>query len=437
MSAGKPVSVSQVNAYLSRLIASDGVLSDIAVTGEVSNYKVHGSGHVYFSLKDTASRLDCFLPAGIYRGLDFKIDEGAEIIAEGYINVFEKGGRYSLTIRQVSLSGGKGDLARAFEGLKHKLAEKGYFETSRKKALPFFPLKIALVTSKTGAAVEDMSKIITARNSAADILIFPTLVQGDGAAVKIASRIRQINVSYPDVDVMIVGRGGGSAEDLWAFNEEPVADAIFESVIPVISAVGHETDFTISDFVADKRAETPTAAAVMAAPDTYELSEDLDALLGQIKGSLAGITSRLELRIRANNMDALLGRLKSGIAERVKHIASIQTGLRYAIIKKTDKKPEIKGRLAGIRNAAFTKAERGAYRLEAQYKRLEALNPLGVLSRGYAIVENEAGRAVGRAAALSEGENINALFFDGSVKASVREIKPREIKPREIELKEE
>jgi len=304
----KPIRVSQLNAYLARLIASDGVLSDVAVTGEISNFKLHGSGHVYFSLIDEMSRIDCFLPSGIYRGIGMDLSDGKEVVAEGYVNVYEKGGRYSLTIRRL-VAAGQGDLSLAFERLKKKLSEKGYFEEVHKKPLPSFPERVAIVTSETGAAVQDMLKIIQARNSVADVFVFPTLVQGAGAAEMIAARIRQVNEDYPETDVMIVGRGGGSAEDLNAFNEEAVADAIFNSVIPVISAVGHETDFTIADFVADVRAETPTAAAAMAVPDTGELLDDIEALFSQVKSGIKGRLSNMELKLRVNNINALLGAL--------------------------------------------------------------------------------------------------------------------------------
>ena len=417
----KPVRVSQLNAYLARLIASDGVLSDVAVTGEVSNFKKHGSGHVFFSLKDDESRIDCFLPAGIFHSVGFEITEGAEVVAEGYVNVYEKGGRYSLTIRRLTAAG-RGGQSLAFEQLKRKLAEKGYFDEGRRKPLPAFPLKIAIVTSDTGAAVNDMVKIITSRNSVADILVFPTLVQGDSAAEMIASRIRQVNRDFPDVDVLIAGRGGGSSEDLAAFNEEVVADAVFESKIPVISAVGHETDFTIMDFVADRRAETPTAAAMLAAPDTGELSEDLEALMDRLKGGLAGLASRMELRLRANNLAALIGRLKSGIAERETRAAAVRAAIQRAVSAKKDRVTELVALRAALGGSLASKLERAEYRAHTQAEKLEALDPSRVLSRGYAIIEGAGGTAVSRAAALSAGQCVSARFFDGKAIADIKEV---------------
>ena len=417
----KPISISQLNAYIAKLISTDTALSDIAAFGEVSNFKVHGSGHVYFSLVDEGSRIDCFLPSGIYRGLGFKLADGAEVVAEGYVNVYEKGGRYSLTIRRL-VSGGQGDLSQAFEQLKQKLAEKGYFDESHKKPLPVFPKTIAVVTSNTGAAINDIRKIITSRNSVADILIFPTLVQGEGAAEMIASRIRQANADFPEADVMIVGRGGGSSEDLWAFNEEAVADAIFHSKIPVISAVGHETDFTIADFVADRRAETPTAAVMMAAPDTDELAEDLDMALGQIRRRVSGLASNMELRLRANNMGALISRLKQGISERETHTAALLERISVAMRAKVGRAPEFERHLSSIRNAVHKMVDRAAYRAQGQSERIDALNPLGVLTRGYAIIEVDGGGVVSQASALAPGQGICARFADGTATATVKEV---------------
>ena len=398
--ARKPIRVSQLNSYLAKLIAADGVLSDISVIGEVSNFKVHGSGHVYFSLIDDASRIDCFLGSGIYRNLGFELRDGTELIAEGYVNVYEKGGRYSLNIRKL-FEEGQGGVSQDFERLKKKLAEKGYFEEDRKKILPDFPQKIAIVTSETGAAVNDIIKIITTRNSVVSVLIYPTLVQGEGASKMIAARIKQVNEDLPPADVMIVGRGGGSSEDLAAFNDEVVADAIFSSKIPVISAVGHETDFTISDFVADRRAETPTAAAVLACPDTGELTEDVEALYSTIKTGLTRQVSINEMRIRANNMEALIGRLKSGVSERDAYLSSVSMRMKGSVM---------------------SKVEKAGYRAKGQMERLEALSPVKVLSRGYAIVVDGDGHAVTSAVNLAEGDETYMRFSDGRVSAIVKKV---------------
>ena len=417
----KAIRVGQLNAYIARLISADSVLSDIAVVGEVSNFKVHGSGHVFFSLKDDESRIECFLSASAYRRLGFDLAEGEEVVAEGQVNVYEKGGRYSLAVRRLTAAG-RGGLAQAFEALKKKLAAKGYFAEERKKPLPVFPLKVAIVTSDSGAAVSDIQKIITSRNSVVSILVFPTLVQGPGAAAMIASRIRLVNAQYRDTDVMIVGRGGGSAEDLWAFNEEAVADAIFESKIPVISAVGHETDFTIADFVADKRAETPSAAAMLAAPDTKELKGDLEAVLSHLRGSIHKIVLQKSMLARANNVGELIVSLKAGVSERETHAVSLHGRMQRAVHAKTGFAADL-DRLRGLAgNAVAMKAERSASRFQAQFEKLEALDPLRVLLRGYAIIEDENGRVVGKAGELFSGQGIAARFADGRAKAVIEEV---------------
>jgi exodeoxyribonuclease VII large subunit len=441
--AKKPIHVSQLNAYIGRLLSADSNLSDICVTGEISNFKLHGSGHVFFSLKDDRARVNCFLPSGIFRRLGFELHDGLQTVCEGYVNVFEKNGAYSLNIRALRPEG-QGSLAEAFEAVKKKLAAKGYFDEGHKKALPAFPRNIAIVTSNTGAAVEDMVKIITARNSVCNIRVFPTLVQGGAAAEMIASRIRQVNAGFPDTDVLIVGRGGGAAEDLWAFNEETVADAVFASRIPVISAVGHETDFTICDFVADLRAETPTAAAQMAAPDTGELIEDLDVLRSVLKD---GMMSRLvfaDMRIRANNVDGLHARLDRRIQIRAAETNAIRAEMTVAVRKKASEKfcgaidallvsmraamerqlrdaggerMEIAG--TGMRARMERRMATETHRAAICGERLEMLSPLKVLTRGYAIVEDRNGRAVQAAAVLKSGDEVGLRFADGTTPAVV------------------
>jgi len=281
----KPVTVTQLNGYIKRVLQSDPLLSSVSVIGEVSNLKFHESGHVYFSMKDGASKINCFLPADRVKDLRYELADGMEVTAAGFIYIYEKGGTYSLNVRDIEISG-QGDLATAFDQLKKKLQNEGIFDRAAKKPLPDFPKKIAIVTSGTGAALEDMLKIIRSRNNIVDILVYPVLVQGPGAAKEIARGINDINDKFPETDIIITGRGGGSIEELWAFNEEIVARSIFGSVIPVISAVGHETDVTISDFAADVRAETPTAAAHMAVPDVSELKKHIMSLKSELSRSI-------------------------------------------------------------------------------------------------------------------------------------------------------
>ncbi len=240
----KPVSVTQLNEYISRVLTTDPLLGNIRVTGEITNLKYHSTGHVYFSIADENSKINCFFPVSYVKNLRIKLYDGLKVIINGYINVYKKGGTYTLFVRSIE-SCGEGDLAAAFELLKKKLDAEGLFAQEHKKPIPAFPRKIGIVTSETGAALQDILKIIKGRTSLVDILIFPVLVQGPDAAADIASALDRINETFHDIDTLIVGRGGGSAEDLWPFNEECVARAIYRSRIPVISAVGHEIDFTI------------------------------------------------------------------------------------------------------------------------------------------------------------------------------------------------
>lgn len=262
----KPVSVTQLNTYIKRILSADPILNNIGVCGELSNLTRHSSGHWYFSLKDENSRVNCFLPASRVASLRFALDEGMQITVYGSLSVYERGGSYSLQVRDVQAEG-EGTLKQAYDLLKRKLEAEGLFDPARKRPLPANPRRIGVVTSPTGAAIHDIISTVGRRNPGVDILIYPALVQGEGSAASVCEGIRCMNEKFPDLDLLIVGRGGGSAEDLWTFNEESVARAVSSSAIPVISAVGHEVDYVITDFAADLRGATPTAAAELAVPD--------------------------------------------------------------------------------------------------------------------------------------------------------------------------
>lgn len=307
----RPITVTQLNDYIARVFDSDTLLMNVAVTGEISNLKYHSSGHVYFSLNDENSKVNCFLPSSYVRTLKYELGDGLEITATGKINVYRKGGYYSLFVRNVQVAG-EGGLSMAFQLMKEKLEKEGLFDPAHKKPIPAFPHKIGILTSSTGAAVKDIIKIIRSKNELVDIMVFPVQVQGDGAAADIAGMLRFVNDNYDDIDTLIVGRGGGSQEDLWAFNEEILARAIYDSRIPVISAVGHEIDFSISDFVADLRAETPTAAADIAVPDIKELVDRLDKFSSEMLLNLKNVLRVGELKVEQaysrmkQDMDLLL-----------------------------------------------------------------------------------------------------------------------------------
>lgn len=374
----KPVTVTQLNEYISRVLGTDPLLSNITVTGEISNLKHHSSGHIYFSISDASSKINCFLPASYARNLAYELGDGINVIIRGYVNVYKKGGTYTLFVRELEAAG-EGDLSIAFELLKSKLRDEGLFDAAHKRPIPAFPRKIAIITSPTGAAVRDMIKIITGRTSMTDVTIFPAQVQGTGAAAEMAEVLDFVNENFPDTDTVIIGRGGGSAEDLWAFNEEVLARAIYRSKIPVISAVGHETDFSISDFVADMRAETPTAAAEKAVPDDGQLKK-------QILTYMTGLMTDLKNRVDLSEL------------RREKYIQN----MRIALIKRIDDYE---------------------HSLLQSYITLDENNPVRILNKGYAYIENTRGQVVSSAGSVIEGSRYRIFFKDGSIEATFNDIK--------------
>lgn len=403
----KPVPVGQLNNYIGRVLKTDPILSNISVVGEISNLKYHSSGHVYFSLKDDSSRVNCFLSWGNLQNISCPLEEGMEVVAAGFISVYERGGYYSLNVRDIEVNG-RGQLAAAFEKLKAKLGEEGLFREEHKKELPFFPLKIAVVTSETGAAVRDIIRTIKNKNKVVDILVYPVLVQGPAASGEISSAIDDINVNHKDVDVIITGRGGGSMEELWAFNEEAVARSIYESEIPVISAVGHETDFTISDFIADRRAATPTAAAEMTVPDTGELEAELDRISLEMTSDLGLAIARRKERLEALNPTAFARNLKSRIL--------------YEQVN-ADRLIEVMGdamnnRLVSARN-----------RVEMLREFIESSNPKAILARGYSVVTDNSGKIIRSTDELSEGLGVNIETGNGTAEAVITGIKKGEEYP--------
>lgn len=373
----KPVTVSQLNEYISRVIGTDPLLGAVVVKGEISNLKYHSTGHVYFSVIDAASKLNCFLHREYAMKLPWMLEDGMEVILTGGVSVFKKNGTYSLYVRNIELSGA-GSLAVAFEQMKAKLSREGLFDPSHKKPIPPYPDKIGVITSRTGAAVRDILKIIQSRNDTVDVILFPVAVQGDGAGAEIAAMIDYVNGHYDDIDTLIVGRGGGSADDLWAFNEEAVARSIYRSRIPVISAVGHEIDFTISDLVADLRAETPTAAAQMAVPDSRELSRQLSDMAGQLRLQLSNKLMYYQL-VAEREAESM----KRQLSARIDQFASV---------------------------------------IERHRLILEENNPSKVLESGYAVLSGADGRVITEASALTVGESYDLTLRDGHAACVITEI---------------
>lgn len=395
----KPVKVSQLNSYIKRILQTDPILGNVSVVGEISNLKFHGSGHVYFSLKDENSKINCFLAAGNLAAIRCDLREGLEVVADGYIYLYERGGSYSLNIRNMEAAG-QGDLAAAFEKLKAKLEKEGLFDSRHKKPLPFFPEKIAVVTSATGAAVRDITKIIRSKNDCVDILIYPVLVQGPKAPAEIEAAIYDINENHRDVDVIITGRGGGSMEELWAFNDEGVARSIFASEIPVISAVGHETDFTIADFVADLRAETPTAAADKAVPDTGQLREYIGSVAWEMKRNLRNVTEDRRKHLEMLNPQSFGRDIQSRIALDQMTVDNI---------------------IHDMGNHMKTRISSLSHRLTLMEETLRSADPRAILSRGYCVVTDDEGNIVKDAAALREDQMIRIEASTGYARARVTE----------------
>ena len=395
----KPIRVSQLNSYIKRLLQSDPLLGNVSVIGEISNLKHHGSGHVYFTLKDENSRINCFLSSDTLRDIRFELADGMEIVAEGYIYLYERGGSYSLNIRDIRVEG-MGNLSIAFEKLKEKLAGEGLFDEKYKNPLPAFPRNIGVITSETGAAVRDIISIIKGRNDVVHVMIFPVLVQGPGAAAEIAEAIRMVNEKFPHFDTLIVGRGGGSREELWAFNEEIVARSIFQSVIPIISAVGHEIDFSISDFVADKRAETPTAAAQMAVPDTKELKLALNQYRESLERRLENHLRMMDLKLRAMSP----GQMAQTLLHRIQREA-----LSCEHLKKE------------MENHLISEIRTNENRIDGIKDQLAALNPLNIMERGYAAILDGQGILRSSASDFSKDDPLTARFRDGRVDCIVVE----------------
>ncbi len=404
----KPIKVSQVNSYIKRILGTDPILGNLSVTGEISNLKYHDTGHVYFTLKDEGSKLSCFLPESNLANVRYELEDGMEVTAMGRVNVYEKGGTYSLYVSGIEVSG-IGDLTIAFQKLKEKLEKEGLFHQKHKKQIPMFSKKIAVITAETGAAVRDILRTIQNKNNKIDVIVYPCLVQGNGAAADISQAIKQVNVLFPEVDCIILGRGGGSIEELWAFNEEIVARSIYESKIPIISAVGHETDFTISDFVADYRSATPTAAAELAAFDSYKLKRDLSEMRSNLKYNLEGRIRHYQLRLTVSNMDVLKGALLNKIEK-----YQVQT-------------THMIGQIA--ENLTRT-LEQATTQVNNHKLILESLNPSKLLERGYAAVTDANGVFLHSVDNTETGKNIIVNLSDGSLDCLVEGVNQSTEKPK-------
>ena len=390
-------SVSQVNGYLKELVDGDPLLRGLLVRGEVSNYKCYPSGHHYFSLKDEQGSIRCVMFRGDAARLRFKPVNGLSVIAYGRVSVYPRDGQYQLYCTQL-MEDGRGALDRAFEELKKKLEAQGLFDPAKKQPLPAYPRRIALVTSPAGAAVRDMIRILRQRWPLTEVLVVPVRVQGEGAAEEIAAAIHQVN-NRDDIDLIITGRGGGSREDLWAFNEEPVAWAIALSNIPVISAVGHEPDVTISDYVADLRASTPSNAAELAVPDQQQERQRLEGLTLRLRQAMEVQLDRDRKELRRLEQSRVLRNPVAVVDDQRMRLDGVQRRLAMALERTL---------------------RRGRVELAGLAGRVDAMSPLKVLSRGYAIAKAE-GRTVTTVEQVQSGQAMDVLVADGVYHCRVEE----------------
>ena len=398
--AQETLTITQINEYIKSRMDNDTLLTSVAVKGEISNYKVYPSGHHYFTLKDEGGALKAVMFKGNTMRLRFKPENGMKVIAMGRITVYPRDGAYQLYCVSLVMDG-IGDLYAAFEQLKIKLAQLGLFDPAHKKPIPQYPKVIGIVTSSAGAAVHDMLRILRKRYPLTKALLLPVRVQGEEAPREIATAIRYAN-KYQLADVLIVGRGGGSIEDLWAFNDERVAYAIYQSEIPVISAVGHEPDVTISDFVADLRAATPSNAAELAVPDQDSLRQLLDNL--------------------QDSMVSAMNRQLNGAKDRLRLLAksgALQRPDAY-ILKQKDRILTLKKQLISAQTGAVSKYR---HRFVFNTSKLDAMSPLKVLTRGYAMVQTANGHVIRSVHQIQLGEKINVRLSDGQLTATVMDYK--------------
>ncbi len=410
------ITISQLNKYIKNILETDINLSKVSVKGEISNFKPHSSGHCYMTIKDEGSAVRAVMFKTYTSSLSFTPENGMKIIATGKISLYERDGQYQLYIFSMKPDG-LGDLNAEFEKLKAKLTDEGIFDSAHKKPIPKIPKTVGVITSPTGAAIRDIINVITRRYPLAEIIVCPVLVQGENSAKQIANAIEYMNREKA-ADVLIVGRGGGSIEDLWSFNEETVAYAIYNSEIPVISAVGHETDFTIADFAADLRAPTPSAAAELAVPSVLELKSNISSYLSRMisvtkqtmdlkRSIISGFTLKSPLdyinqsRLRTDNA--------------MQKISSIVTSNIIRNKNKTDYYEQI------IKNLSLNIFNDKSKGLAMNAAKLDALSPLKVMTRGYSVVQNKSGLLKSTTNA-NTGDEITVRLTDGTLECTVNKI---------------
>ena len=393
----KTLSVGEVNNYVKKLVENDFILKNLNVKGEISNLKFHSSGHIYFSLKDENSKVNCIMFKNNAVNLDFRLEEGMKVEVKARLGVYHKEGTYQLYCENIKKAG-IGELFEEFHKLKKELSEEGIFDEKYKRALPKFPKRIGIITARTGAAVRDIINVIQRRNKALDIILYPAKVQGENAADSIIEGIRYFN-NEKSVDVIILGRGGGSIEELWAFNNRELAYEIFNSRIPTVSAVGHEVDFTISDFVSDMRAPTPSAAGELVSPSLQEMINDL---LNK-KEFLHRAIDRRFLNAK-RDVDLLYKGLKGNnpthiIEKRIKEVNTLEAKLNFLGKRKIDK---AKDELIALNSI------------------LQTLNPLNTLGRGYSVIMDKEDKVINKVSELKKNDMVKVIMKDGSVNIDIK-----------------
>jgi exodeoxyribonuclease VII large subunit len=396
----KTLSVSALNSYVKKMIDADFILNNLNIKGEISNFKMHSSGHLYFSLKDENSKINCIMFKTYVNNLKFKPKDGESVVIKGKVSVYEKDGAYQLYCYEMKQEG-IGELYIAFQDLKNKLEKQGLFDLSHKRPIPRFPKRIGIVTSPTGAAVRDIINVSRRRNKSIELLLYPALVQGENASEDIIRGLELLNKAE-DIDVIILARGGGSIEELWAFNNEKLANAIFNSKKPVITGVGHETDFTIADFVSDMRAPTPSAAAELAVPGLNELKLKLESYKDYFSSSLDNTIRRSSNRIDLLKKTLDMHSPMNYIINQYNYIDNFQNRLTLKLRSKLDIKREELSRLNAV---------------------IDAHNPLKVLKKGYAVIEDLHGNIISNRDGLKENRQVLITVKDGKIKAGLECLK--------------
>ena len=392
----KTLTVSEVNNYIKKILDNDYILNNLVVRGEISNLKYHSSGHIYFSLKDSSSKINCVMFKSICSNLDFRIEDGMQVIANARCSIYQGTGSLQLYIDKLEKEG-LGELHVRFENLKKKLQEEGYFDIEHKKSIPVMPKRIGVVTSETGAVIRDIINVTKRRSSLVDIVLYPALVQGSGAYKTIIKGIKYFN-NKKNVDTIIIGRGGGSLEELWNFNEEELAKEIFKSKIPIISAVGHEVDFTISDFVSDYRASTPSQAAEIAVPLESDIKKSIKDYENNINKIILDTLNYEKERL--NNYKKLMTSMSPQVTLSNCYIEIDRIG---------DK----------LNNIVLNKLDREKMKITSLNELLKAHNPINVLIKGFTIVQDENENIISSKKALGDIDEINIIFNDGKVKSRI------------------